>query len=322
MRYARLDSLSCHYNSAYLRLFGPLLEGSHLLDAEPQSLASLSLSGLSIFDVFSCFTAALKTWFDDWLSIPVCSYFYMPQPASAQLIHAAMMLSSWARVAGPSVVRLSSARTTAPQKEASTPRQLVPAFSGFPECPDLSLPQPPASSSAPAISVQTLNTLRAQVLAQPGLQVDIFGIVDAMVVRFEAAKKEMAAAQGGVWENDTWDLAAEHIKMKKLRVEKWCEIVEIVTDKGRNRLTNASNGVDEGSGGTLSMLGGRSIDCLDWLVSSNDQENRHWESDLFDDIMRDIHPGVLLDTSDDWNTGVLNDMVLMGGPSIEEDVQS
>ena len=318
----RLDSLSCHYNSAYLRLFEPLLEGPHLPDAESQSLASLSLSGLSIFDIFSGFTAALKTWFDDWLAIPVCSYFYMPQPACAQFIHAAMMLSRWARVAGPSAVRISSAGTVAPRKEASIPPQPVPAFSGVPACPDLSLPQPPVSPSGAAISAQILDMLRAKVMAQPGLQVDILGIADAIVVRFEAAKKEMAAAQGGVWENDTWDFAAEHIKIKKLRVEKWCEIVATVVGRRRNRLIDASNGVDEGSEGTMNMLEGQSIDCLDWLVPSNDQENRYWESDMFDEIMRDIHTGVLLETSGDWGTDVLDDMGLMGGPSIGKGVQN
>ena len=305
---ARIDSLCLHYNSAYLRLFEPLLEGSHFPDAESQSIASLSLSGLSIFDVFLSFTSALKTWFDDWLAIPVCSFFYIPQPASAQFIHASMMLARWARVAGPSAVRLSSAGTTAPRKEESTPSQTVPAFSGVPECPDLSLPQPSASPFNSTISAQTLSALRAHVLTQPGLQIDIFGIVDAMVIRFEAAKKEMAAAKGGVWENDTWDLAAEHIRRKKLRLEKWCEIVAIVVEKERIRLTDASNGVDEESGGTMNMLGGRSFDCFDWLVSSNDQENTHWESDLFDEIMRDIHTGGLLGTPGDWGTGVLDDM--------------
>jgi hypothetical protein len=263
---------------------------------------------LSIFDVFSRFTAALKTWFTDWLAIPVCSYFYLPQPASAQLIHAAMMLSRWVRVAGPSAVRLSCAGNTALLKDATIPRQPIPAFSGVPACPDLSLPQRSVSASISAVSAQALNTLRAQVLAQPGLHVDIFGILDAMVVRFEAAKKEMAASQGVVWENDTWDLAAEQIKMKKVRVQKWCETIAIVAGEGRNRLTDTSNVVGEGGGETTNMLGGQGIGDLEWLVSNSDQDNRQWEIDLFDEMMGDIHTGVLLDTSGGWDIGVLDDM--------------
>ncbi|RDW63649.1 hypothetical protein BP6252_11194 [Coleophoma cylindrospora] len=315
-------SLSCHYNSAYLRLFEPLLEDSHLRDAESPLLSSLSLSGLSILAIFSSFTAALKIWFEDWLTIPVCSYFYMSQPTSAQLIHAAMMLSRWVRVAGPSSVMISSAGTTAPRKEVSISRQTVPYFSGVPECPDLSLSQPPTSPSTSAVSVQILDSLRAKIPAQPHLQVDLFGIIDAIIIRFEAAKKEMAAAHGGAWENDTWDLAAEHMKMKKLKVEKWCEIVATVESRGRTRMADTSNSVGEGSGGTMNMLEGRNTDYFDWLIPSNDRENEHWESNLFDEIMSDVHMGVFFDTSGDWSTGIEDDMGLTDGSSIEEGAQN
>jgi hypothetical protein len=54
------DFLSCYHNSAYLRIFEPLLAGSHLPDAESQSFASLSLSGVPISDIFSHFTTVLK----------------------------------------------------------------------------------------------------------------------------------------------------------------------------------------------------------------------------------------------------------------------
>lgn len=300
-----IDSLSCHYNSAYLRLFEPLLvEGSmNVPDAESQSRP---LSVLSIFDVFSSFTAALKTWFDDWLAIPVCSYFYLPEPVSAQLIHACMMLSCWARVAGPSAVRLSSAASSKKEMTTATPppRLVPPAFSGVPECPDLSVPQPqqPSTSAISAISSQTLNTIRPQILAQPSLQIDIFGIIDAMAIRCEAASKEMAAATGGVWENDTWDLAAEHLKVKRVRLEKWCEIVAIVAASNGERLVDDLNSVNEESGRVLSMLGGRaSCNYFDWPVSGNEQGYMHWENELFDELMRDIHPeSGLLDIPGDW----------------------
>lgn len=126
-----------------------------------------------------------------------------------------------------------------------------------------------------------------------------------MVIRCEAAKKEMAAARGGVWDNDTWDLAADHLKVKRLRLEKWCEIVAIVTNKERLRSIDASNNISEDRGRIPNMLGEQTISNFDWPVSSNDQGNMYWESDLFDEIMRDIHPEGLLDTPGDWITGVL-----------------
>lgn len=262
---------------------------------------------MPISDVFSHFTAALKAWLENWLAIPVCSYFYMPQPAYVQLVHGAMMLSRWVRVAGPSAVKLSSAGTAVSQKEFTVPWQPTPALSGVPSCPDLSLPRPPASVSTQVVSAQILNTLRAKVTAQPNLQVDILGILDTMAARFEAAKKEMAAAQGVDWENDTWDFAAEHLKMKKARVEKWREMVAMAAGEGRSLLTDAHDSVYEGSREAINMLAGRSVDGFEWITSGYDGDNMQWESAMFDEIMRDIHTGANF-KSIDWNTSMLVDL--------------
>jgi hypothetical protein len=278
-----IDFLCCHYNSAYLRLFEPLLTGTYPPETESQELASFSISDVSIFDIFSRFTAALKAWFENWLNIPVCSYFYMPQPTLGELINASKMLSHWSIIAGAKAVKLCSTSSMASGRDVTILHRTTPAFNGVPVCPDLSLLQPPAS-----VSVQALNDLRDQVLAQPILQVDIFGILDAMTIRLEAAKKEMAAAQGGIWKNDLWDLAAEHIKMKRIRVEKWCEIVAMMSQEGRNRVNDTYTEEDQGSEEIMNMLGGRSMDDLEWLVSDIGQDNWQWEADLFDEILGDF----------------------------------
>ncbi|KFY41583.1 hypothetical protein V495_04881 [Pseudogymnoascus sp. VKM F-4514 (FW-929)] len=299
--------LSCYYNSAHLRIFEPLLAGSHLPDAESQSFASLSLSGVPISDVFSHFTAALKAWLENWLAIPVCSYFYMPQPAYVQVVHGAMMLSRWVRVAGPSAVKLSSAGTAMSKIESPVFWQKTPALSGVPSCPDLSLPRPPASAPTQAVSTQILNTLRAMVAAQPNLQVDILGILDTMAARFEAAKKEMAAAQGVDWENDTWDFAAQHLKMKKARIEKWSETVAMAAGEGKSPLTEAHDSAYEGSREAINMLAGQSVDGLEWATSGYDWDNMQWESAMFDEIVLDIHTEAVFKSAD-WNTVMLDDL--------------
>lgn len=273
-------------------------------DTESQSFASLSLSGVLISDVFSHFTAALKAWLENWLAIPVCSYMYMPQPVYAQLVHGAMMLTRWVRVAGPSAVKLSSASTAVPHKESAVPLQPTPALSGVPSCPDLSLPRHTASASTKVVSNQILNTLRAEVKAQPSLQIDILSILDTMAGRFEAAKKEIAAAQGLDWENDTWDFAAEHSKMKKVRIEKWSNIVAMAVAEARSPPTDAHNSVYEGS---INMVTGRSVDDFEWATSGFNEDNMLWESAMFDEILRDIHTGAAF-KSVDWNSGMLVDL--------------
>lgn len=157
------------------------------------------------------------------------------------------------------------------------------------------------------MSAQILNALRAKVTAQPNLQVDILGILDTMAARFEAAKKEMAAAQGVDWENDTWNFAAEHLKMKKARVEKWREMVAMAAGEGRSPLTDAYDSVYEESRDAINMLAGRSVDGFEWATSGYDWDNMQWESAMFDEIMRDIHTGAVFKSAD-WNTGMLVDL--------------
>ncbi|KAJ2967879.1 hypothetical protein NQ176_g9455 [Zarea fungicola] len=285
--------LSCYYNSAYLRLFEPLLAGSHLPDVESESFASLSLSGLSIPDVFSHFTAALKAWLENWLAIPVCSYFYIPQPAYVQLVHGAMMLSRWVRIAGPSAVKTSSAGTAMSQNPFTAPWQPTPpALSGVPSCPDLSMPKAPSLRIHPS---------------RPHLQVDILGILDTMAARFEAAKKEMTAAQGVDWENDTWDFAAQHLRMKKVRVEKWRDVVAMAAGKERGPLTDSHDDVHEGRRQAINMLEGQSVGDFEWLTSGYDWDGMQWESAMFDEILRDIHTGAVFRPVD-WNVGMMTDL--------------
>ncbi|KAF7563265.1 hypothetical protein G7046_g853 [Stylonectria norvegica] len=279
----------CHYNSASLQLLEPLLAGAHLPDVVSSSFDSLSLSGLSKVNIFSHFTAAVKTWFEDWLTVPVCAYFYMPQPTSVQLIHACWALTRWVRVVGPTAVKIPTTDTTASKKESSVPRQPLPAFSGIASCPNLSSLQ-----SSVETSVQTLDVVKAQITAQLQLRFDVFGILDAMVVRFEAASEEMKAAQGGMWYNDTWDLAADHVKVKKMKIEKWCAISASVASERRHRVANTSHD-DEMRGGIEDTLGGGSLDEFDWLLSEENMENRQWQNDLLDGLLLDADIEAFLD---------------------------
>ena len=213
----------------------------------------------------------------------------MPQPAYVQLVHGAMMLSQWVRVAGPSAVKLPSDGSIMPQKEVTGPWQPTPALSGVPPCPDLSLPRPTASVNTQVVSAQILNALRAQVTTQPNIQVDVLGILDIMGARFEAAKKEIAAAQGMDWENDTWDFAAAHLKMKKLRIEKWCGIVAMAANRGTSLLTDAHDGTYEWGREDVNMLPGQSVDDFGWITSGYDWDNMQWESAMFDEMLQDIY---------------------------------
>ena len=284
-----IDFLSCYYDNARLWIYEPLLAGSHLPDTEYPSFASLSRLEVSIHDVFTHFTAALKAWVKSWLTVPVCSYFYMSQPAYIQLAHGAMMPSRWVRIAGSSAFKCHNVGTTASQQVSIITGHPTPALSGVPSCPNLSLPEHPSSPSTHIESARILKSLRAAIVAQSDLQVDILNIIDVMVARFEAARKEMTAAQGVDWENDTWEYAADHLRMKKARIKKWSETIAVTTSEERSPLRDATESFSARSGGCVDILPEQSTDDFTWEASDYDWVNMRWESALFDEMMQDIY---------------------------------
>ncbi|CAH0027630.1 unnamed protein product [Clonostachys rhizophaga] len=307
--------ISCHYRSAYLQLLEPLLTGAHLPGAVSQTFDSLSLSGLFKVSLFSHFTAALKAWFDTWLALPVCSYFHMPQPVSFQLFHACRALIRWVRAAGPNAIRRPDSGVNMNTSRGSTaPKQVLPAMSGIPECPELSSIEPPISHSSATMPTQPLDSLKAKVLEQADLRIDVFGLLDSMTVRFESASKEMEAAQGGTWNNNTWDVAADHIRIKKAKIEKWCEITAAVGNEGRGGQSNQVNGLVETPREfrDREMATEWRMDGFEWHVPVEGQENGQWEAELFDEIMMDADISAFLDAPGIWGPDALDDMGATG----------
>ncbi|VUC35047.1 unnamed protein product [Clonostachys rosea] len=305
--------VSCHYRSAYLQLLEPLLTGAHLPGAVSQTFDSLSLSGLFRVNLFSHFTAALKAWFDNWLALPVCSYFHMPQPVSFQLFHACRAIIRWVRAAGPHAIKRPAAGSNT-SRQLTVTKQALPAMSGIPECPELSSIEPPAPDSPATMPTQPLNSLKAKVLEQPDLRIDIFGLLDSITVRFESASKEMEAAQGGQWNNNTWDVAADHMRIKKAKINKWCEMTTAMGNEGRAGQPNHANGVVETAGETRprDMSGEWSMDGFEWHVPGDGQELGQWEAELFDEIMMDTDISAFLDAPGIWDPDALDDMGATG----------
>lgn len=216
------------------------------------------------------------------------------------------MLTRWIRIAGPGAVKPSSTSMVVSQRTSTAP-QPTPSLSGVPPCPDLSLPRPSASQSTHAASAQILDTLRANIAKQPDLQIDILGVFDTMAARFEAAKREMTAAQGLDWENNTWDFAAKHMKMKKARVEKWCGVVNSAAASGINPLTDSDVTIHEERQQAMSLVPGQNVDDFEWASSSYGWDNMQWESAIFDEILRDIHNGPAFKPLD-YNSEILENM--------------
>ncbi|ERS97131.1 hypothetical protein HMPREF1624_06461 [Sporothrix schenckii ATCC 58251] len=291
--------LNCHFHSARLALFAPLLSEEHYL-ADPS---------LTPLDLFTRFTDTLKMWFAEWLTIPVCSYFYLPQPACSMVVHTSRHLVLWARLAGPSAVRLSSTSfvscpllastaslssgstaTTpsgsgsSPASEPYVPRRRFPAFMGIPSCPTLDIPKRPTdlSDTVTVAAQASIDMIRAAVYERQDLRLDVLGIAAAMAARCESAQVEITAAQGGEWKNDTWDAAGDQMRIKRSKIEEWVE-------------SATAAGVDEDVPLTFGPMPG------ELSQDGHNSTNWKWPSDLaYGPTNLDF--GTLLDSNNDWNT--------------------
>ncbi|KAK9236191.1 hypothetical protein V1525DRAFT_407825 [Lipomyces kononenkoae] len=288
--------VTSHFNTAQLRLYESLINDASLPDTVSQPFTSLSLSDPSTLDMFYRYNSALRTWFESWLALPVCSYFYMPQPVWGQLIYSIKFLSRWAKL---SFCKIQPAYASSAQNQLATPPQ--PAVNLDPsEQRCIGRPEP---SNLDHQNLASPTAVRAQVSLQPELQIDILGILEAMVVRFEIATKEMSAAQGSSWKNEIWDLVAEKLKVKRVKLKKWWEIVAKVGVEGG--LSKKYQPADRSDGGEDESCVATGNETAAWFEppfrNGNDQDNWQWASDLFDGM--NIDHLSFFDGPGDWIPG-------------------
>ncbi|KAH8681865.1 hypothetical protein BX600DRAFT_429775 [Xylariales sp. PMI_506] len=228
-RHLRNNSLLMnHYHAAQLRLWEPPIVDAKLLHSLSDSFTSMSIGTPSSLDIFYRSNAALKAWFEFWLSVDVTEYFYLPMPICAQLIVSVTMLSRWAKLAGAD-----SPPTPGGSLYA---RAAAEGIHDPSSAPVLLPPQSLASEtglqeSEPAIA-SAITRIKAQIRSQPDLYLDVVGILRALVGRFEQARAQVSDVQGGKWDNNIWDLAARKISITKLKLERWAEIVSTVGAEG------------------------------------------------------------------------------------------
>lgn len=132
---------------------------------------------------------ALRAWFEDWLTIPVCHFFYMPMSGYLHLTNTTVILLRRARLA--LLTRLQQGDSYAPE-------------AGMNGC----------SGAAPA-GVDAGGSSNDLML----------DLLDRLASRFEEARIEMAAAHCSEWANDFLDLISWKLRERKACIEKWINVI-------------------------------------------------------------------------------------------------
>lgn len=131
---------------------------------------------------------ALRAWFEDWLTIPVCHFFYMPVSAYLHLTNATVVLLRRSR---------------------------------------LTLLTRHRQGDSYALGTNMNNNCATSTIIDAGHDPNdlMLDLLDRLASRFEEARIEMAAAHCSEWANDFLDLISWKLRERRACIEKWIELI-------------------------------------------------------------------------------------------------
>ncbi|KAF5492708.1 hypothetical protein CGCS363_v011148 [Colletotrichum siamense] len=244
-------------NTVRLRIHEPPKLDAALLSSLSKS--SIAAGTPSPLDSFYQSNAALRAWFDEWLSQPIPSYPYITLPVSLNVIHAITILGRWAKLLLIGDLRRPRATASAPAPDPpqdpsgnyNNPSPLDSATT--PGTTSSTLTGTSSLSSAASTEsqlAQAIATLKIQLATQPALSLDVPGILGQMGSAMEQAAASLAVHSEdppGVGHN-IWSLTAAKLRIAQLKIEQWAAMVaeEEDDDESGGEEEEEEEGVYEG----------------------------------------------------------------------------
>lgn len=124
-----------------------------------------------------------------------------------------------------------SSRSTSPRSREAETRTDANMATGLGRTPSLitdplHIPGSQFRETADPSIPSVVASLKAKLVTQPGLNLDIVGILATMAQRCEQAHKELTReGGGGAWHNDIWYHCAKKVLVVHAKLEKWAEII-------------------------------------------------------------------------------------------------
>ncbi|KAM0343196.1 hypothetical protein ACHAPU_008789 [Fusarium lateritium] len=321
-------------NTAMLRIYEPpLLDASRIISMS-ESLTSPTLGSASALDVFYQSRNALKKFFDDWLSISIPEFCNQTTPISAQLVYGITMLGRWAKFTAP--VPLTRAPIPMPSDtSASNPnveRYIADSEYSASVSPSNAAPSVAASSTIGERDTQATSpivlregtdprlpaavaALRSQIHNQPGLSLDVTGILSAICSRFEEASAsfQVASRDPGASDHNLWSMSAIKVRITRAKLERWSEIVAAGTSALKIDGFRDTEMEDHSSeaGGTAMMPGEGATMGLGMQADSFDMPDWNLEMPWNSDVLQGVDPSIWFDGYLDWGAVVMNSMESM-----------
>ncbi|KHN95987.1 uncharacterized protein MAM_06092 [Metarhizium album ARSEF 1941] len=313
------DLFLSYLNTAMLRLYEPPAVDLAFVNSLSESLTTGPLGRGTSLDKLYQSSAALRNWFDSWLSVPASSYFKHPTTLTSQTIYAITMLGRWAQMATPRTVY-----------EGGTPMPLGEGGSAYNADSQRAANELSESKSSQGCTqadqrtrctesvdqglIAALAGLQLQLQSQPGLTVNIPEILSTLCARCEQISNifQQTAPDEEKMDNNLWTFSALKVRVTRVKLERWAELVAAAAE-GHERLDKAGHSqgwrgsypqTQSGNMGPPPNSMANNGIAQDQTRIQNFLDSTPWTSDLLDGV----DPTVWFDGYLDWGTLLVNSM--------------
>ncbi|KAI8684842.1 hypothetical protein NCS57_00151300 [Fusarium keratoplasticum] len=326
------DRIICTFiNTAALRLYEPPVLDAPRIISMSESLTSPTLGAASALDIFYQSRNALKQWFDNWLAIPISEYYCQTTPVAAQIVYALTVLGRWAKFTVP--ITLTGPKTPMPHDTSAdnpnveqfkadseysaslssrkaTPAGSTPGHENDPtECSQIVLREGTDPRLPAAVA-----SLRSQIQTQPGLSLDVSGILTGVCSRFEEANAtfQVASTEPGASDHNLWSMSAIKIRITRAKLERWAEIVAAGTEA--LKIQDEESRDTDMEDNSTSETGREPADASEAFMSGDMQADplqmQNWNGGTpwTTEMLQGVDPSVWFDGYLDWGAVIMNSM--------------
>ncbi|KAL1896987.1 hypothetical protein Cpir12675_002568 [Ceratocystis pirilliformis] len=301
-------------DSARLHLHEPPRIDANLLSALLSSFATPSPPGdtPSPLDGFYRSHATLKAWFDDFITLPIPSYYCIPLLVSMNMIHAVTILGRRAKLSTPYGHIAQTPQPEDPSGAWNNPLN-EPKDSASSTLDDSLLP------TGDSRLIRTLAMLKAQISTQPSLSLDVNWIMEILCNKLEQASSAFSARgiDPQAQEYNVCIFQATKLRIAQFKLQQWAEIVagredeecefddyedddgDYDVDVGDGKIT-AGDGTDRSFNDASVKMG---------LAGAQATNLANTERLLTAELCKGLEPSMLSENWDDWTLNFDSNMI-------------
>jgi hypothetical protein len=287
--------------------------------------------------------AALTAWFDNWLSVPISTYYTQTSHIAAQLVFSLTMLGRWAKLATPKTLTDTGPPDPIPTEDPSANWPNAVAYTnGTGPLHSASTPAPANTALLSPISVSkssenkqfcshsgktdklrldgdpaiptAVAALRLQLETQPSLQIDFQQILHKVGSRFDEASQafQTASTEPGRKVHNIFSVSAMKLRITRVKLGQWADLISTKTaalrvDEARSQ--GPSRHPKQPTPAELDPSRDGSSMLGTWMDDQMAIENFYGNTPWTTDLLQGVDPALWVNGSMEWAGGDVMDVL-------------